>query len=103
MLKSAIIMANQGVRQGASTSSILFILYMDKMIQMVKSINENDGFLEKLHTLALMDDTVVLACSRKMCIKKMEKVLEYCKDYNMDINIKKTSFFVIGIKLIMRH
>ena len=44
VLKSAIIEANQGVRQGASTSSILFILYIDKMIQMIKSLNENDGY-----------------------------------------------------------
>ena len=96
ILKSAIIMTNQGVRQGASTSSILFILYIDKMVQMVKSINENDGFLKKLHTLVLMDDTVILACSRDMCMKKMSKVLEYCRDFGMDINLKKTSFFVIN-------
>ena len=57
VLKSAIIIANQGVRQGASTGSVLFILYMDKMVQMINSINEADGFLAKLHTLVLMDDT----------------------------------------------
>ena len=26
----------------------------------------------------------------------MKKVLEYCKEYGMDINVKKTSFFVIN-------
>ena len=30
------------------------------MVQMIKSINEDDGFLAKLHTLVLMDDTVML-------------------------------------------
>ena len=92
ILKSAIIIANQGVRQGASTSSVLFILYMDKMVQMVISINEDDGFLAKLHTPVFMDETVIMACSGDMCTKKMEKVLEYCKEYGMDINVKKHHF-----------
>ena len=51
------------------------------MVQMIKSINEDDGFLAKLHTLVLMDDTVIMACSKDMYRKKMEKVSEYCKEY----------------------
>ena len=96
ILKSAIIMANQGVRQGASTSIILFILYIDRMVRLIKSVTEIDGFLNTLHALVLMDDTVILSCSRNLCMQKMKKVLEFCDEFCMDINIKKTSFFVIN-------
>ena len=37
-----------------------------------------------------------MACSRRMCMKKMEMVLLYCEKYGMDINLKKTSFSVIN-------
>ena len=70
ILKSAIIIANQGVRQGASTSSVLFILYMDKMVQMMKSINEDDGFLAKLHTLVLLDDIQLIWHVRGICASR---------------------------------
>ena len=33
------------------------------MVQLIKSVTENDGFLATLHTLVLMDDTVILSCS----------------------------------------
>ena len=50
ILKSATVIATQGVRQGASTSIVLFILYLDRMVQLINSVTENDGFLAKLHT-----------------------------------------------------
>ena len=96
VLKSAIFIANQGVRQGASTSITLFILYMDRMVRLIKSVVERDGFLGTLHALVLMDDTVILSCSRDVCIKKMTKVFEFCSEFGMDVNISKTSFFVIN-------
>ena len=96
ILKSAVVVANQGVRQGASTSMVLFILYIDRMVQMIKSLNVNDGFLGNVHTMILMDDTVIMSCSRDLCYRKMKKVLEFCEQFDMEINVKKTSFFVIN-------
>ena len=43
-----------------------------------------------------MDDTVILSCSRDLCMQKMAKVLEFCNEFSMDINLKKASFFVIN-------
>ena len=63
---------------------------------MINSVIENDGFLTKLHALVLMDDTVILSCSRDLYLQKMAKVLEFCNEYGMEINLKKTSFFVIN-------
>ena len=59
ILKSAIIESSIGVRQGAPTSCLLFVIYIDKMVKMMKERVENDGFLGSLHALLLMDDTAI--------------------------------------------
>ena len=96
ILRSAVINSSVGVRQGAPTSCLLFILYIDRMVRMLKDSIESDGFLGNLHTLLLMDDAVILATSRLMCEKKMKVILKYCQEYGMVINEKKTKFFVIN-------
>ncbi len=54
-----------------------------------------DGFLGVLHALLLMDDTVILATSRDMCIRKFRVVVDYYNDYGMVINENKTKVLVI--------
>jgi hypothetical protein len=94
VLKSAVISFNMGVLQGASTSGFLFVLYLDRMIRMVKQEYANDGFLGALSILLLMDDTVILATSREKLIGKFSIVMDYCQQYGMSINQTKTKFMV---------
>lgn len=96
VLKSAIIDASIGVRQGAPSSYLLFVIYVDHMVRMLKRIIPTDGFLGNLHSLLLMDDTVILATSREMCEKKLSVVCQFCVQSGMKINEKKTIFFVIN-------
>ena len=96
ILNSITISTSSGVRQGAPTSCLLFITYVDKMVKMIKEAVPVDGFLGDLHALMLMDDTVILATSREMCLKKFNAVLDYCENYGMEINEKKTKFMVIN-------
>ena len=96
VLKSAVIDSSIGVRQGAPTSCLLFTLYIDNMVKMLKNEITVDSFLGNLHVLLLMDDAVILSSSREMCEKKLNIVLEYCNQYGMVINEKKTTFFVIN-------
>ena len=96
VLKSAVIDASIGVRQGAPSSCLLFIMYIDIMVKMVKGAFANDGFLGALHALLLMDDTVILATSRERCESKFKIVTQYCKEFGMLINVKKTKFFVVN-------
>ena len=44
----------------------------------------------------LMDDTVILATSRANCVRKLQTLLDYCKEYNMEINEKKTKYMCVG-------
>ncbi len=96
VLKSAIIDASIGVRHGAPSSYLLFVIYVDHMVRMLKRIVPTDGFLGNLHSLLLMDDTVILATSREMCEKKLSVVCQFCKQSGMKINEKKSKFFVIN-------
>ena len=96
ILNSITISTSSGVRQGAPTSCLLFITYVDKMIKIIKEAVPVDGFLGELHALMLMDDTVILATSREMCLNKFNAVLDYCENYGMEINEKNTKFMVIN-------
>ena len=96
VLKAAVIDATVGVRQGAPSSCLLFIIYMDVMVRMIKDAVARDGFLGALHALLLMDDTVILATSRQMCEAKLGVVIQYCEEFGMNLNIKKTKYFVIN-------
>ena len=96
VLNSITISTSSGVRQGAPTSCLLFITYVDKMIKMIKEKVPVDGFLGDLHALMLMDDTVIVATSREMCVRKLDAVIDYCEAYGMEINVKKTKFMVLN-------
>ncbi len=68
ILGIAVISAVVGVRQGSPTSCFLFILFVNVLIRDIKLKSVPDSFLEWLHVLMLMDDTVIVASSRKRLI-----------------------------------
>ena len=103
ILNSIKIDTSSGVRQGSPTSCLLFIIYVDKMVRMIKDAVPVDGFLRNLHVLMLMDDTVILATSREACLRKLDAVLSYCREYGMELNIKKTKFFVVNAQPMIEH
>ena len=96
VLRSAIISASIGVRQGAPTSCLLFVFYIDKLVRMLKTSFNTDGFLGSMHALLLMDDTVIMATSRAKCIAKFETLLEFCEESGMVINERKTKLMVVN-------
>ena len=96
VLGTVLITCTLGVRQGSPTSVFLFIIYVDTLIKMVKEKSPCDGFLSWLHLLMLMDDTVILATSRKSLEKKLSILKDYCDEYGMQINEKKTEFMVVN-------
>ncbi len=68
VLRSAIICASAGVKQGAPLSCLLFVFYVDIMVKKIRSYGP-DGFLGLLHSLLLMDDTAVVSTSRQACVQ----------------------------------
>ena len=66
------------------------------MVRMIKDYGE-DGWLECLHLLLLMDDTVLLSTTRGGIIWKFQKVLDYCAQFNMKVNEKKTKLLCVNV------
>ena len=96
ILGMAVITAIVGVRQGSPTSCFLFIVYVNVLIRMVKERCASDSFLQWLHVLMLMDDTVIFASSRERLIEKLKVLGDFCDSHGMVINKGKTKFMVIN-------
>ena len=95
ILKSAIISASAGVKQGAPISCLLFVFYLDIMIRKILLFGP-DGFLNNLHTLLMMDDTALVATTRERCVNKFRMLLSFCDEYGMIVNQSKTKFMVVN-------
>ena len=95
ILNSEYIRATIGVKQGGPMSCILFIIYLNIMVLMMKVLG-NDSFLADLHLMVLMDDTVLLGTTREMIIKKFTILMEFCHRYGMKVNELKTKLMVIN-------
>ena len=63
---------------------------------MLKDRCGEDGFLGWLHSLMLMDDTVIMATSRERLLVKLDVLHEYCISHGMVINEDKTKLMVIN-------
>ena len=98
MLRTAIVTSTLGVRQGSPTSCFLFTLLTNDLIRSIKTQCQPDGFLSWLHTLMLMDDTVILATTRERAVQKVRLLNEFCKESGMIINESKTKFMVVNGK-----
>ncbi len=96
IIGTAMFVATIEVRQGSPTSCLLFIIYVNDLIKLIKDNCNDDGFLKWLHILILMDDTVLLSTTRERMIQKLSLMNKFCDDYGMEVNEGKTKFFVIN-------
>ena len=71
VIGTALIATTVGVRKGSPTSCVLFVIYVNAMIQMIKQGCPQDGFLSWLHVLVMMDDTVLMSTTREGMIRKI--------------------------------
>ena len=96
ILRTAILTATIGVRQGSPTSCFLFTLAVNDLLRNLKLKCPPDGWLGWLHALMLMDDTVIVATSRHRVTEKLKVLNDFCHSSGMIINSSKTKFMVIN-------
>ena len=96
VIGTALIASTVGVRQGSPTSCILFVLYINDMIRMLKQRCPADGFLAWLHVMVMMDDTILLSTTKEGLERKIQILFEFCHSYGMIINSEKTKFMVVN-------
>ncbi len=96
VLGAAVITTAVGVRQGSPTSCLLFVLFVNDLIGLIKSRSGRDGILEWLHVLIYMDDTVLLSTTREGMRFKLGLLQEWSINNAMKVNTDKTKIFAIN-------
>ena len=76
-------------------SDVHISVYLNVLAVMLKVL-PNDSFLLDVHALMLMDDTVLLASTRKRIIEKFEVLMKFCEKHGMVVNELKTQMMVIN-------
>ncbi len=87
--------ATAGVRQGASTSCPLFTFFIEPTIDACAAAGP-DSWLGYLHSLLLMDDTVVFATSRLSMERKLRNLKSCVDDIGMVIHPTKSRFLSVN-------
>src|SRR5213082_3284109 len=89
--------AERGVRQGCVISPLLFNLYSEFMINEAMDTVEGIVFNGvNITNLRYADDAVLITDKRKKLQKMVNRLNETCKEYGMEINVKKTKVMVLG-------
>lgn len=87
---TGVIDASIGVQQGFSQSWILFIVYIDRLVRLLQN-NCSLWGSECIEYLHVMADTVILRKFRKMSIRKLRVLCNYCSNCRMIIKELKTN------------
>ena len=65
-----------GIKQGASSSVILFIAFMDEVIDVLKERCVDEPITHKLHCLLHADDKLVLSTDKELFINKCNILID---------------------------
>ncbi len=90
---AAVMTATHGGRQGSLTCCFLFLVLVNELVKMVKSVRQNEEFLEWIHILVFMADTALLATTMINMTRKIEILKRVCRKFGIKVNQEKTFFF----------
>ena len=93
-----------GVRQGGILSPDFYSLYVDKLIYILKSSGAGCYFLSKFAAaLVYADDMALLAPSIKGLQRLLTLCESYCREWDIQLNIKKTKNLSFGKGPLPEH
>jgi hypothetical protein len=94
---SAYFGASNGIRQGSIASPILFIVYLDEMLQRLERDGTGCWLGNKYFGVITYADDVTLLCPTAAGLQKMLHICEeFSKEYYVDFNPKKTVCVMFG-------
>ena len=85
-----------GIKQGAPSSVILFVIFMDELVDIVRKHCVKEKVINILHILLHADDTAILSTERDLFIKKCNVLLQSFAERKVSLNLKKPGFLVIN-------
>ena len=87
-----------GIRQGASSSVFLFIVFINDLIIYLKVKCVEEPLINNMHSLLHADDTAILSTNRKLFIIKCNHMLQYFCDNQLGLNLGKSGYLIINAK-----
>ena len=93
---SEVFETHTGIKQGASSSVILFIDFLDDIIKLLKDKCIPEPLLEDLHCLLHADDTMIMSTNRELFIRKCNVLTDTLDDKKMLLNYKKSGFMIVN-------
>ena len=87
-----------GIRQGASSSVLLFILFMDNLIAFLQEKCVEEPLIGTMHSLLHADDTAIISTSRELFIEKCNHMIDFFNDQGLSLNLGKSSYLIINGK-----
>ena len=87
-----------GIKQGASSSVILFIAFMDNIIGILTERCTEEPVLKNVHCLLHADDTLILSTNRNLFETTCHLIIEAFYAKKMSINTKKSGYMIINGK-----
>ena len=87
-----------GIRQGAPSSVLLFILFIDDLITYLKANCVEEPLIGLMHCLLHADDTAVISTDRELFVMKCNIMTQYMKDNSLSLNMSKSSDMIINGK-----
>ena len=87
-----------GIRQGAASSVLLFIFFMDGLISFLQLNCIQEPILNVIHCLLHADDTIVISTDRETFVRKCNLMLEYFDQNRLSLNFSKSKYMIINAK-----
>ena len=87
-----------GIRQGAASSVLLFIFFMDGLISFLQVNCIQEPILNIIHCLLHADDTIVISTDRETFVRKCNLMLQYFDENRLSLNFSKSKYMIINPK-----
>ena len=87
-----------GIRQGASSSVFLFIIFINDLIEYLKDRCIAETLIDTMHSLLHADDTAILATNRELFVIKCNHMLDYFRINKLNLNLSKSAYLIINGK-----
>ncbi len=87
-----------GIRQGAASSTLLFIGFIDDLVDFLENRCPREPFLDVLHCLLHADDTAIFSTDRQLFVDKCNNMLEYFDENELKLNLSKSAYLIINGK-----
>ena len=87
-----------GIRQGAASSVFLFIVFINDLINYLKTKCIEEPLIGNMHSLLHADDTAIISTNRLLFIEKCNHMLVYFHTNKLGLNLGKSGYMIINGK-----